>query len=331
MFKNKTILVTGGTGSFGYSFTSKIINLPIKKLIVLSRDEKKQEDLRNFFNNSKLLTALGDVRDLSSINNLFRGVDYVFHAAALKQVPSCEFFPDQAYKTNVIGTENVINASINNEVKKVIFLSTDKAVYPINAMGLTKALMEKLVIAKSRFNKKTKFCITRYGNVIGSRGSVIPLFINQIKNNNPITITNRNMTRFIMSLDDAIDLVIYALQHGKNGDILVQKADAASIDDIAKALLLIYNKSNYPIKIIGNRHGEKLYESLISHEESLRTTENSKFYRVFDDSRTLNYSSFINKGKSNFKKSFEYTSNNTKLLNVNELVSKLKKDKNLNL
>ena len=331
IFKNKNILVTGGTGSFGYSFISKIIKYPVNKIVVLSRDEKKQEDLRNSFNNSKLQTVIGDVRELNSLNSYFKDIDFIFHAAALKQVPSCEFYPDQAYKTNVVGTENVINASIENNVKKVIFLSTDKAVYPINAMGITKALMEKLVIARSRFSKRTKFCITRYGNVIGSRGSVIPLFINQIKNNQTLTITNKNMTRFIMSLDDATNLVIHALQKGNNGDILVQKSDSAKIEDIAKALMLIMNKPNHPIKIIGNRHGEKLYESLISHEESLRTKENKNFYKVYDDSRSLNYSSFIDKGNSNFKDTFEYSSNNTNILNVKELVGIFKKIKNLDL
>src|SRR5690554_2075958 len=269
MFKDKIILVTGGTGSFGNAVVSKFLNTDIKEIRILSRDEKKQEDMRKHYKNDKLKFYLGDIRDYNSIEGAFIGVDYVFHAAALKQVPSCEFYPIEAVKTNILGSDNVITASVKNGVRKAIFLSTDKAAYPINAMGMSKALMEKNVIARSRQLREedTVLCLTRYGNVMASRGSVIPLFLDQIGNNKPITITNPEMTRFMMTLDDAVDLVLYAFEHGENGDIFVQKAPAATIEVLAKAILDLINQPDYPIQMMGTRHGEKLYEALLSREE----------------------------------------------------------------
>ena len=297
-FKNKKLLITGGTGSFGKSVLKYFISSNINEIRIFSRDEKKQDDMRNELNNNKLKFYIGDVRDTESLINACRGVDYVFHAAALKQVPSCEFYPSEAIKTNIIGTENILDASITCNVKKVVVLSTDKAVYPINAMGMSKAMAEKLLIAKSRFQQKseTTFCITRYGNVMASRGSVIPLFVSQIKKNEPLSITDPQMTRFLMSLQDSVELVVYALLNGKRGDIFVQKSPAATVLDLAKALLDIFNKKN-KLNIIGTRHGEKLYETLISREEMARAKDLKKYYRIPADTRDLNYSKYFSVGK----------------------------------
>ena len=320
MFDNKILLVTGGTGSFGNMVVKKFITSNIKEIRVLSRDEKKQDDMRKKYNNSKLKFYLGDVRDYSSIKDAFVGVDYVFHAAALKQVPSCEFFPMEAVKTNIIGSDNVMSACINNKVKKAIFLSTDKAAYPINAMGMSKAMMEKNVIARSRNidNNQTVFCLTRYGNVMASRGSVIPLFLSQISNNMPITITNPEMTRFMMTLDDAVELVIYAFQNGKQGDLFVQKSPAASIETLANALLEL-KKSNSSINIIGNRHGEKLYEVLVTEEEMLKAEDLGDFYRIPSDNRDLNYANYLSEGTLKLASISSYHSHNTKQLSINEM------------
>lgn len=317
MFKDKKILVTGGTGSFGNAIAKKLMNSDIKEIHIFSRDEKKQDDMRKLYNNSKLKFFIGDVRDYESIYSAMRGVDYIFSAAALKQVPSCEFFPMEAVKTNIIGIENVLNAAIANRVKKVIILSTDKAVYPINAMGMTKALMEKIMVAKSRTidTSDTVMCGTRYGNVMASRGSVIPLFVNQIKNGGPLTISNPNMTRFMMSLDDAVDLVIYAFKNGKPGDLFVQKAPACTIADLAQALKEIF-KANNEIKIIGTRHGEKLYESLLTSEEKIHAEDLSDYYKIPADTRDLNYAKYFEQGESQSENVEPYTSHNTRRLNV---------------
>ncbi len=323
MFKNSIVMITGGTGSFGKAVLSKFIKLGVKEIRIFSRDEKKQEDLRLKYKNKKLKFIIGDVRNYTSIYEASKGVHYIFHAAALKQVPSCEFFPLEAVNTNILGTENTINAAIENSVKKIIFLSTDKAVYPINAMGISKAMAEKIAISKSRIeNNNTTVCITRYGNVIGSRGSVIPLFINQIKNNEPLTITDPKMTRFLMSLEESVDLVIYAFKKGKSGDIFIKKSPATSMDILARSIKKIYN-SKSKLKIIGTRHGEKLYETLISREESLRLDENEKFYRIYNDNRDLNYNMYFSEGKKN-KKIFEYNSHNTKQLNDKQVINLLK-------
>ncbi len=317
MFSNKTLLITGGTGSFGNAVLNRFLNTDIKEIRIFSRDEKKQEDLRIKLNNAKLKFYIGDVRVYDSIHAAMRGVDYVFHAAALKQVPSCEFYPMEAIRTNVLGAENVLNAALANEVGKVIFLSTDKAVYPINAMGLSKALMEKLMVAKARINlqSKTTFCGTRYGNVMASRGSVIPLFVNQIKNNQPLTITDPNMTRFMMSLEDAVDLVLYAYQHGKQGDRFVQKAPAATIETVAKALLEIFNADN-EIKIIGTRHGEKRYETLLTREEKAVAEDRGRYFRVPPDIRDLNYNKYFFEGESQLSETEDYNSDNTERLDI---------------
>lgn len=316
-------MITGGTGSFGKAVLSKFIKLGVKEIRIFSRDEKKQEDLRLRYKNKKLKFIIGDVRNYTSIYEASKGVHYIFHAAALKQVPSCEFFPLEAVNTNILGTENTINAAIENRVKKIIFLSTDKAVYPINAMGISKAMAEKIAISKSRIeSNNTTVCITRYGNVMGSRGSVIPLFINQIKNNEPLTITDPTMTRFLMSLEESVDLVIYAFKKGKSGDIFIKKSPATSMDILARSIKKIYN-SNSKLKIIGTRHGEKLYETLISREESLRLDENEKFYRIYNDNRDLNYNMYFSEGKKN-KKIFEYNSHNTKQLNDKQVINLLK-------
>lgn len=319
-FKNKKLLITGGTGSFGKSVLKYFISSNINEIRIFSRDEKKQDDMRNQFNNKKLKFYIGDVRDIDSLKNACRGVDYVFHAAALKQVPSCEFYPSEAIKTNIIGTENILNAAITCNVKKVVVLSTDKAVYPINAMGMSKAMAEKLLISKSRFQQKseTTFCITRYGNVMASRGSVIPLFVSQIKKNEPLSITDPQMTRFLMSLQDSVELVVYALLNGKRGDIFVQKSPAATVLDLAKALLEIFNKKN-KLKIIGTRHGEKLYETLISREEMARAKDVKKYYRIPADTRDLNYSKYFSVGKKQLNYFKDYTSHNTNRLNVKEI------------
>ena len=324
MFKNKILLITGGTGSFGNAVLKKFLNSDIKEIRIFSRDEKKQHDMRNEFLNSKLKFFIGDVRDYNSINNALKNVDYVFHAAALKQVPSCEFYPLEAIKTNILGTENVLNACINNDVKKVICLSTDKAVYPINAMGISKAMMEKIMVAKSRISSNTIFIATRYGNVMGSRGSVIPLFYEQIKKNEPITITNGAMTRFMMTLDDAVDLVLYAFEHGTSGDIFVQKAPASTISELAEALKSIYN-STVTLKTIGTRHAEKLYETLLTSEELLLAEDLGNYYRIAADNRDLNYNKYFTEGINISTKLLEYNSHNTTRLDIEHLILLLNK------
>lgn len=326
ILKDKVLLVTGGTGSFGHAVVDRFINSDVKEIRILSRDEKKQDDMRKEYNNPKLKFYIGDIRDYNSIKNAFKGVDYVFSAAALKQVPSCEFYPMEAVKTNVIGSDNVITACVENHVKKAIFLSTDKAAYPINAMGISKALMEKNVIARSRqlLEGDTVLCLTRYGNVMASRGSVIPLFLDQIKENKDITITNPDMTRFMMTLDDAVDLVLYAFEHGEQGDLFVQKAPAATIDVLADAVLeLTGNKVNK--SYIGTRHGEKLYEVLVTQEEMLRAIDLGNFFCISADNRDLNYDKFIEKGNKKLDFGDSYTSHNTARLDVNGMKELLKK------
>jgi UDP-glucose 4-epimerase len=319
MFKNKILLITGGTGSFGNAVLNKFLGTDIKEIRIFSRDEKKQEDMRIRLNNDKVKFYIGNTREYKSIDEALYGVNYIFHAAALKQVPSCEFFPMQAIQTNILGSDNVLNAAIANKVEKVIVLSTDKAVYPINAMGLTKALMEKLMIARSRSLKNggTILCGSRYGNVMGSRGSVIPLFIKQILEGLPITITDPKMTRFMMSLEDAVNLVIYAYQNGKQGDIYVQKAPASTIEDIALSLKEIFNAKN-EIKIIGTRHGEKLYETLLTREEKVRSEDLGNYFRVCADQRDLNYNKYFIEGESNISYQEDYNSHNTIRLNFEE-------------
>ena len=327
MFKNKTILITGGTGSFGSSMIKLLLKKKIKfkEIRVLSRDEKKQDDLRKELNSNKVKFFIGDVKDKESIKQPMYKTNFVFHAAAYKQVPSCEFYPIEALKTNVIGTENVINSAIENQVSKVVCLSTDKAVYPINAMGISKALMEKVAVSKSISNiKKPIVCVTRYGNVMGSRGSVIPLFLNQILSNKPITVTDYEMTRFMMSMDKALELVLYALKYGKNGEILVRKTPGAKIKTIVESLKKIFNKKNYPIKLIGYRHGEKKDEFLMTDEEFQKASENKNFFSVKSDNRNLNYSLYFNKGKNIKKNIKSYSSNNVTLLNTKDLIRELK-------
>ena len=327
-FKNKSILITGGTGSFGKTFLKEILKFKLQEIIIFSRDEKKQEELRHEIQNSKVKFILGDVRDKNSIIEATKGIDFLFHAAALKQVPSCEFQPSEAYKTNIIGTENAIDAAIKNEVKKFILLSTDKAVYPINAMGMTKALGEKILQAKSRLlrNKKTVLCITRYGNVIGSRGSVIPRFINLAKENKSLPVTDTRMTRFMMSLEDSVNLVIHALMNGKNGEIFVQKSPGCKIKDLAKAIHIILNKKE-KINIIGSRHGEKLNETLISNEEMVMTHETKNHFIIKQDNRDLNYNLYERLGNKKRLNISDYSSDNTKQLNVKEIVKIIKKSK----
>ena len=317
MFKNKTLLITGGTGSFGNAVLNKFLDSDVKEIRIFSRDEKKQDDMRRKYKSSKIKYFIGDVRDENSISQAMIGVDLVFHAAALKQVPSCEFFPVEAVKTNIIGTENVLNSAINNKVEKIICLSTDKAVYPINAMGISKAMMEKVFVAKSRNSGKTKIIGTRYGNVMGSRGSVIPLFIEQIKAGKPITITDPKMTRFMMSLDEAVELVLYAFKNGNQGDLFVQKSPAATVSVLAKALVELY-KSKSPVKEIGIRHGEKMYETLVTKEEMIKAEDQEKYFKISPDGRDLNYDQYFSKGtlKSSIN---EYNSNNTNLLNIEEM------------
>ncbi len=321
MLNNKTLLITGGTGSFGNAVLRKYVNTEIKEIRIFSRDEKKQDDMRQFYKNSKIKYFVGDVRDKRSVDNAMRGVDYVFHAAALKQVPSCEFFPIEAVNTNVIGCQNVIDSAIENGVQKVIVLSTDKAVYPINAMGMTKALSEKVMVSKSRdFNNNssnTLMCGTRYGNVMASRGSVIPLFVDQIKAGRPITITEPKMTRYMMTLEDAVELVLFAFNNGNPGDIFVQKSPAATIETVAKALLELYKAKN-EIKIIGVRHGEKIYETLVNREEMTKAEELEKYFRIPADTRDLNYNKFFTEGETKAATAEEYTSNNTYQLNLKE-------------
>ena len=323
MFENKTLLITGGTGSFGNAVLKKFLNTNIREIRIFSRDEKKQHDMRVELQNEKVKFYIGDVRDYDSINSALTGVDYVFHAAALKQVPSCEFYPIEAVKTNVLGTENVLNAAINKKVKKVICLSTDKAVYPINAMGISKAMMEKVMVAKSRISGDTILVGTRYGNVMASRGSVIPLFYEQIKNNQPITITDPEMTRFMMTLDNAVDLVLYAFEHGNSGDIFVQKSPASTIGELANAMLKIY-QSNIELKIIGTRHAEKLYETLLAKEEFLVSEDLGDYYRIAADNRDLNYNKYFTEGSGSIANIEEYHSHNTKRLSEVELINLLK-------
>ena len=317
MFKDKILLITGGTGSFGNAVCSRFLNSEIKEIRILSRDEKKQEDMRKFYNNDKLKFYIGDVRDYNSIEGAFIGVDYVFHAAALKQVPSCEFYPIEAVKTNVMGSDNVISACVKNNVKKAIFLSTDKAAYPINAMGMSKAMMEKNVIARSRQLRQndTVLCLTRYGNVMASRGSVIPLFLDQIYGNKPITITNPEMTRFMMTLEDAVDLVLYAFQYGDQGDLFVQKAPASTIEVLAKAVLNL-KKCDIPPVYIGTRHGEKLYEVLVTQEEMTKAIDLGEFFKIPADNRNLNYDKYIEKGSKELIATESYHSHNTERLDI---------------
>lgn len=323
MFKDKILLVTGGTGSFGNAVLKKFLDSDIKEIRVFSRDEKKQNDMRVELQNPKVKFYIGDVRDYSSIYSAMSEVDYVFHAAALKQVPSCEFYPIEALRTNVLGTENVLNAAINQKVKKVICLSTDKAVYPINAMGISKAMMEKVMVAKSRISGDTVLVGTRYGNVMASRGSVIPLFEEQIKNNQPITITDPEMTRFMMTLDDAVELVLYAFENGNSGDIFVQKSPASTIGELANAMKKIYN-SKVELKIIGTRHSEKLYETLLAKEEVQVAEDLGVFYRIAADNRDLNYNKYFTEGSGSFTNVEDYNSHNTRRLREEELIQLLR-------
>jgi UDP-N-acetylglucosamine 4,6-dehydratase len=319
IFKEKTLLITGGTGSFGNAVLNKFLNTDIKEIRIFSRDEKKQHDMRVELQNDKVKFYIGDVRDYDSINSALNGVDYVFHAAALKQVPSCEFYPIEAVKTNILGTENVLNAAINNNVKKVICLSTDKAVYPINAMGISKALMEKVMVAKSRVSGNTILVGTRYGNVMASRGSVIPLFLEQIIQNKDITVTDPEMTRFMMTLNDAVELVLYAFENGNSGDIFVQKSPGSTIGELAKAMIKIYN-SDVKIKIIGTRHAEKLFETLLAKEEVLIAEDLGNYYRVPADNRDLNYNKYYIEGSGSHSKLEEYHSHNTRRLSEKDLI-----------
>ena len=323
MFKNKVLLISGGTGSFGNAVLRRFLTTNIKEIRIFSRDELKQDDMRKFYNDDKLKFYIGDVRDKNSIDDAMRGVDYVFHAAALKQVPSCEFYPMQAVKTNIVGTENLLNSAINAGVKKVIALSTDKAVYPINAMGISKAMMERVIVAKGRNVKDTMIACTRYGNVMASRGSVIPLFIDQVKNGKPITITDPNMTRFMMSLDDAVDLVLFAFENGKSGDIFVQKAPAATVELLAHTMRKILGAPDHEVKTIGTRHGEKLYETLLTKEEMVKAIDMEKYYRIPADTRDLNYSKFFEEGEEVVTEAGEYHSHNTHRLNEKELTELL--------
>lgn len=323
MFKDKILLITGGTGSFGNAVLRRFLNTDIKEIRIFSRDEKKQDDMRTLYQNDKLKFFIGDVRDINSISHAMYNVDFVFHAAALKQVPSCEFFPLEAVKTNILGTDNMLTSAIQAGVKKVICLSTDKAAYPVNAMGISKAMMEKTFIAKSRMAPdETLICGTRYGNVMASRGSVIPLFIDQIKKGKPLTITDDKMTRFMMSLEEAVDLVIYAFHHASNGDIMVQKAPSSYIKDLAQALIELFEANN-EIHTIGTRHGEKIYEVLLTKEEAAKAIDMGNFYRIPADNRDLNYAKYLNQGSPKITLSDEYNSNNTKILTIDEIKQKL--------
>lgn len=317
MFTGKTLLITGGTGSFGNAVTTRFLKTQIKEIRIFSRDEKKQDDMRKLYNDDRLKFYIGDVRDIASVKNAMQGVDYIFHAAALKQVPSCEFFPMEAVKTNVIGTDNVLTAAIEANVKKVICLSTDKAVYPINAMGISKAMMEKVFVAKSKTipHGGTVICGTRYGNVMASRGSVIPLFVDQLKQNKPLTITNPDMTRFLMSLEEAVELVLFAFKHGNAGDIMVQKSPASTIQDLAQAIKELF-ESSVDIKLIGTRHGEKLYETLLTKEEYLVAEDLKDYYRIPADKRDLNYDKFFVEGDQKLSQEEDYNSHNTTRLDV---------------
>jgi UDP-glucose 4-epimerase len=324
MFKDKVLLITGGTGSFGNAVLTRFLHTDIKEIRIFSRDEKKQHDMRVALNNSKVKFYIGDVRNYDSIETAMCGVDFVFHAAALKQVPSCEFFPIEATKTNVLGAENVIKAAVANDIKNVICLSTDKAAYPINAMGITKALMEKVAVAASRniVENKTIVCLTRYGNVMASRGSVIPFFIDQIKNNEPITVTDPNMTRYLMSLEEAVDLVLFAFENGKQGDLFIQKAPASTIGDLAQAVKELFNASN-PVKVIGTRHGEKLYETLCTREEMAKAIDLGDYYRIPADNRDLNYNDYFENGDVKKSQLEDYNSHNAVILSVEGIKEKL--------
>jgi len=327
MFRGKDILITGGTGSFGNAVLKRFLNTDVECIRIFSRDEKKQEDMRIKLNNPKVKFYIGDVRSYDSLNYAMHGVDYIFHAAALKQVPSCEFYPMEAVRTNILGAENVLNAALANNVKKVIVLSTDKAVYPINAMGISKAMMEKLMVAKAMTlgnDRETVLCGTRYGNVMASRGSVIPLFTKQIKEGKAITVTDPNMTRFLMSLDDAVDLVIYAFQHGRQGDLFVQKAPASTIHDLAKALVETFDGRS-KVEIIGTRHGEKLHETLLTREEFANAEDLGGYYRIVPDNRDLNYNKYFTEGEEQLSTSKDYNSFNTQRLNIEEIKEKLLK------
>ncbi|MES2413912.1 MAG: polysaccharide biosynthesis protein [Pseudomonadota bacterium] len=326
MFRDKVLLITGGTGSFGNAVLRRFLHSDLAEIRIFSRDEKKQEDMRIGLNNDKVKFYIGDVREYQSMNDALRGVDYVFHAAALKQVPSCEFYPMEAVKTNVLGTENVLNAAIANNCKRVVVLSTDKAVYPINAMGISKAMAEKLTVAKSRTISASGpiVCSTRYGNVMASRGSVIPLFIRQIKAGKPLTVTDPNMTRFLMSLEDSVDLVLHAFEHAQQGDLFVQKAPASTVADLATALQQLFGDRR-PVKIIGTRHGEKLYESLISREEMAKAEDMGRYYRIPADNRDLNYDKFFVEGEAQLSELDDYTSHNTERLDVDGVKNTLMK------
>ena len=327
MFKNKTLLITGGTGSFGNAVLKRFLNTDIKEIRIFSRDEKKQDDMRHALQNPKVKFYIGDVRNKRSVDNAMHGVDFIFHAAALKQVPSCEFFPIEAVNTNVLGTQNVLDSAVEHGVKRMIVLSTDKAAYPINAMGISKAMMEKVAIAKARSLGKdavTTICLTRYGNVMASRGSVIPLFVDQMHAGKDITVTDPNMTRFMMTLDDAVDLVIYAFQHGENGDLFVQKAPAATIEVLAKAIIELY-KSNSQVKVIGTRHGEKLYETLVTREEMAKAEDMGNYFRIPADNRDLNYDKYFVEGQEEVSVIDDYHSHNTKRLDVEGMKALLMK------
>lgn len=320
MFKDKVLMITGGTGSFGNTVLSRFLDTDVREIVIFSRDEKKQEDMRIALRSPKVRFCIGDVRNYESIDQAMRGVDYVFHAAALKQVPSCEFFPMEAVRTNVLGTENVINAAVSNNVKRLVLLSTDKAVYPINAMGISKAMAEKVLVAKARTTPPggTVMCATRYGNVMASRGSVIPLFIERILAGQPMRVTDPCMTRFLMSLEDSVDLVLHAFQHGEQGDIFVQKAPASTVGDLATALNSLF-KANSPVEIIGTRHGEKLYETLVSREEMAKAEDMGRYYRIPADNRDLNYELFISQGTPDANAVDDYTSHNTERLSVTDI------------
>ena len=324
MFKDKILLITGGTGSFGNAVLSRFLKTSVKEIRIFSRDEKKQEDMRHLYNDNKIKYYIGDVRDYESINKAITGVNYIFHAAALKQVPSCEFYPMQATLTNIVGSDNVLNAAIANNVERVIALSTDKAVYPINAMGISKAMMEKVMIANSRLSNTTIMCGTRYGNVMASRGSVIPLFVEQAKLGNPLTVTDPNMTRFLMSLEDSVDLVLFAYENAEAGDIFVQKAPASTIKDLAIAIKQLFN-SKSEIAVIGTRHSEKLFETLLSREEVINAEDLGDYYRIPSDNRDLNYNQYFIEGKVETSAQEDYTSHNTKRLNVEEIKNLLLK------
>lgn len=326
MFENKVLLITGGTGSFGNTVLQRFLATNVREIRIFSRDEKKQEEMRIAFNNPKIKFHIGDVRNYDSLYHACKGVDYLFHAAALKQVPSCEFYPLEAVQTNVLGSENVMASAIARGVSRVVMLSTDKAVYPINAMGISKAMMEKFMIAKARVqgDGDTVLCATRYGNVMASRGSVIPLFVAQLKEGIPITVTDPNMTRFLMSLEESVDLVLYAFQHARQGDIFVQKAPASTVGDLAQALKELFNKQSL-VRVIGTRHGEKLYESLISREEMAKAEDLGDYYRIPADNRDLNYAQYFSQGKETISNCYDYTSHNTKRLNIDEIKILLQK------